>query len=96
MLIKKCLESFPIPETKERKGSGGGTNCGNFTLPSAQHNPVDSLVYLNALQYLQIISFPQLLPICRHTNQLPDHSGMQLVQESQEHCVCGFAQFHYV
>ncbi len=55
MLAKKCLESFPIPETKERKGCGGGTNSGNFTLPPAQHNPVDSPVYLNALQYLQIM-----------------------------------------
>jgi len=55
MLAKKCLESFPIPETKECKGSGGGTNCGNFTLPPAQHNPVDSPLYFNALQYLQII-----------------------------------------
>lgn len=55
MLAKKCLESIPIPDAKERKGSGGGTNCGNFTLPPAQHNPVDSSLYFNALQYLQII-----------------------------------------
>ena len=53
MLVEKCLESSPIPETKERKGSGGGTNCGNFTLPPAQHNPVDSPVYHFPLWFQQ-------------------------------------------
>jgi hypothetical protein len=51
MLAKKCLESLPIPETNDRNGSGGGISCGNFTLTPAQHNPVDSPLYFNALQY---------------------------------------------
>lgn len=43
----KCLESLPIPKIKECKESGGGT--------SAQNNPVNSSLYLNGLQYIQII-----------------------------------------
>ena len=51
MLAKNCLESLPIPEINDRNRSGGGTNCGNFISPPAQHNPVDSPRYFNALQY---------------------------------------------
>ena len=61
MLAKKCLESFPIPETNERNGSGGGTNCGNFTFPPAQHNPGDSPLYFNALHYSQMIDISPIV-----------------------------------
>jgi len=50
-LAKKRLESFPIPETNYRNGSGDGINCGNFTFPQAQHNPVNTSLYFNVLQY---------------------------------------------
>jgi hypothetical protein len=45
------VESFSVPETNERNGSGGGTNGANFTCPLAQHNPGGSFLYFNALQY---------------------------------------------
>jgi hypothetical protein len=51
MLAQKCLETLPIPETNDRNGSGGGTNCGNFTFSPAQHNPVDSPLCCIDLQY---------------------------------------------
>jgi hypothetical protein len=51
MLAKNCLEPLPIQETNDHNGSGGGTNCGNFTFPPAQQHPVDSPLYFNALQY---------------------------------------------
>ena len=54
-LANKSLESFPIPETNDRNGFCGGTNCGNFTFPPAQHNPVDWPLYFNALQYWKMI-----------------------------------------
>ena len=38
-IVKKCLESGPLPETNEYSGSGGGTNGVNLTSPLAQHNP---------------------------------------------------------
>ena len=55
MLAKKCLESLPIPETNDRNGSDGGTNCDNFTFQPAQHNPVDLSLYFNAILYWQTI-----------------------------------------
>lgn len=76
MLAKKSLESFPIPETKERQRSGGGTYYGNFTLPPAQHNPVDSPVYFNALQNLQIILISPIV------TDLSDHSSKLLHSKS--------------
>jgi len=50
-MSKKMLESVPFPETIECSGSGGGINGINFTLPLEQHNPGDSFLNLNALQY---------------------------------------------
>jgi len=44
------MESVLIPETNEYNGSGGGSNGINFTLPLAQHNPLDSFLYFKALQ----------------------------------------------
>ena len=55
MLVKKCLESLPNPETNDRNGSDGKTNYGNITFPPAQHNPVYSPLYFSALQYWQMI-----------------------------------------
>lgn len=61
MLANKLLKSLPIQETNARNGSGGGTNCGEFTFPFPQSNPVDSTLYFNALQYRQTIDIPQIV-----------------------------------
>ncbi|XP_055903924.1 uncharacterized protein LOC129939795 [Eupeodes corollae] len=48
--VKKCMESVPNPQTNGYNGSGGGSDGINFTLPYAQHNPLVSFLYFNALQ----------------------------------------------
>jgi hypothetical protein len=48
-IVKKCLESGPLPETNEYSGSGGGINGVNLTCPLVQHNPSASFLNLNAL-----------------------------------------------
>lgn len=49
-IIQKCLEWLSISDNNDHKGSGGGVNVGNWTLPFAQHNPGVSLGNFNALQ----------------------------------------------
>lgn len=44
------VESVPILETIDNE-FGGGTTSGYFTVPPAQHNPADALLYFNVLQY---------------------------------------------
>lgn len=50
------MESVPIPKTNEYNGSEGGINGIkgiNFTFQFAQHNPLTSFLYFNALHYWQ-------------------------------------------
>ena len=62
--IVVCLlenrDSGVSTESKERNGSGGEVNNGNFTLPLRQHNPGVSPVNFNAPQCSQTTS---ILPI---------------------------------
>ena len=61
------MESLPVPEINEYNGSGGETNGTNFTLPFAQHNPLASFLYFNALQCGQTEFID---PIGRNCSQL--------------------------
>lgn len=58
------MESDPIPETNEYNGSGGGSNGINFTLPFAQHNPLASFLYFNALQCEQTVFIEPITTHC--------------------------------
>ena len=46
---QEVLTPLPIQEITDHNGSGGGTNCGNFTFPPAYHHPVDSPLYFTIL-----------------------------------------------